>query len=48
MRFIRWFVFRAFLVPLILWNYRERRLGNLPDEWYWADKLAINWGYAIK
>jgi len=40
-------VFYLVLRPLISRNYRLRREGNLPDEWYWADVLAIRYGYAI-
>jgi len=34
----------SLLLPLIQENYKARELGVLPDEWYWADKLAIEWG----
>lgn len=36
-------VFETVLKPLILENYEQRRLGLLPDEWFWADKLAVSW-----
>lgn len=30
---------------LVAWNMRQRRLGRLPDEWYWADVLLYRWGF---
>lgn len=35
------------LCPLILRNYSLRKKGLLPDEWYWADKILLKWGYAM-
>lgn len=43
---MRWLAFHLILRPLILWNYWMRAKGKLPDEWYWADRLALEWGYA--
>lgn len=40
-RCIVWLV----LAPLIRRNQRLRAAGLLPDEWYWADRLAIKWGF---
>lgn len=37
---IAWAVFR----PLVKRNYRLRRQGKLPDEWYWADAYLLTWG----
>lgn len=44
---IRWLIAQAILAPLIRINYRARSDGDLPDEWYWADNLALKWGYAL-
>lgn len=33
------------LAPLIRRNYALREAGKRPDEWYWADLLAVRWGY---
>jgi hypothetical protein len=35
----------VFLWVLVLNNYRKRAKGLLPDEWYWADKKLIDYGY---
>ena len=32
------------LKPLITENYMRRQLGELPDEWFWADVLALELG----
>ncbi len=39
--------FFVVLRPLILANYwmRERRL--LPDKMFWADALALSWGFTV-
>jgi hypothetical protein len=47
MNMIRKAIFAAFLRPLIVRNYRLRAKGALPDEWYWADRLAFSWGMAV-
>lgn len=39
--------FKTVLRPLILRNYRLRAEGKLPDEWYWADSLAVSWGFYV-
>ncbi len=41
-------VFETVLKPLIWRNYAQRRRGELPDEWYWADKLAVSWGMYVR
>lgn len=33
------------LRPLILIDRMFRKWGLKPDHWYWADKLAVSWGY---
>jgi hypothetical protein len=38
-------IFETILRPLICRNYRLRAEGLLPDEWYWADRLAVHWGF---
>ena len=40
-------LFVTLLLPLINENYEQRRLGLLPDEWFWADAIAVNWGYWV-
>ena len=53
MRIIMFPVFHLILKPLIRRNYRLRELsaisgdGKYPDEWYWADLLAMNFGYHV-
>ena len=42
---MRYLIYRFMLSPLIRRNYRLRNSGVLPDEWYWADALALRWGY---
>ncbi len=42
---MRTVIFWTVLRPLIVVNYRLRRMRLLPDEWFWADKLAISWGF---
>jgi len=37
----------AELERLILENYAARERGELPDEWFWADREALARGYAI-
>jgi len=41
---MRTLVFRLVLVPLIRRNQRLRAAGQLPDEWHWADLMAMRWG----
>ena len=38
----------SLLRPLIRENYILRREGLLPDEWYWADVLALELGADYK
>lgn len=40
-------IFFMVLRPLIKRNYKLRELGLKSDEWYWADKLAMRWGYFV-
>jgi len=42
-RCIVWLV----LAPLIRRNLRLRAAGRLPDEWYWADRIACRWGFYV-
>jgi len=46
-RILLWPVFILILRPLIKRNYRLRTEGKLPDEWYWADTLAVNYGFFV-
>lgn len=43
---MKFLFFHIFLKPLIKRNYRSRMRGR-PDEWYWADSLAVKWGYFV-
>jgi hypothetical protein len=45
--FGRWLVFVVALRPLILRNCGLREAGLLPDEWYWADLMALRWGFTV-
>jgi len=47
-KFSRYILFHCFLKSLIVKNYRLRMMKKIPDEWYWADKLAMEWGYTAK
>lgn len=40
-------IFNNHLKPLIEENYAKRRAGELPDEWFWADEIACEWGYFV-
>lgn len=46
-------VFHLILKPLIKRNYRLRKQsaisgdGKHPDVWYWADLLAVEYGYFV-
>ena len=44
---IAWVPFHYVLKPLIKRNYRLRRAGLLPDEWYWAARIAAKMGYYV-
>ena len=46
-RILFWPVFHLLLKPLIKRNYRLRMLGEVADEWYWADSLSANLGYFV-
>lgn len=45
MRLLRWFIYWLWLHPIIINDYRLRMEGKRPDEWHWADELAVNWGF---
>ena len=36
-----------FLWPLVSYNYYQRRIGNLPDQWYWADEMLFVNGWYV-
>ena len=44
-RILMWPIFILVLNPLISRNYKLREKGLLPDEWYWADKLATKYNF---
>ena len=52
-RILMWPIFHLILKPLIKRNYRLRyqsavnQDGKYPDEWYWADEIAVKYGYFI-
>ena len=31
----------------VMRNYSLRKKGLLHDEWYWADRIILNWGYVV-
>jgi len=41
-------IFILILAPLIRRNYKLREQKKLPDKWYWADKIAIGWGFWVE
>lgn len=43
-----WLVWVLILRGLIRRNYRLREEGVLSDEWYWADVLAMRYGYFLE
>lgn len=45
---LRALIFIVVLRPLIRRNYRLRYEGRLPDRWYWADLVALRWGYFVE
>lgn len=45
---IKWLIYRFYLRPLILEDLRLRFLGEKPDEWFWADRIASDWGYSTE
>lgn len=46
-QYMKYLAFHLLLKPLIRRNYKLRAAGVLPDQWYWADKLACKWGYSV-
>lgn len=44
---MRYLVWVTVLRPLIMRDYLLRAEGKRPDEWHWADELALSWGYAV-
>lgn len=40
-------VFLYVLKPLILVNYWLRGRKIIKDDWFWADALALSWGYTV-
>lgn len=45
---IQWFVMfpvALALLPIVLRDYRLRRLGLRPDRWHWADKAMFQMGW---
>ena len=42
---VRGWIYRLILRPLIKRNYAMRERGTAPDVLYWADSLAVSWGY---
>ena len=47
-RVVMWPVFKLILEPLILRDYKKRAYGLKPDKFYWADELAVMYGYFAK
>lgn len=47
-RWVRVLVLHAVLRHLVARNKRLRAMGVLPDKWYWADYLAVQWGYFVE
>lgn len=45
MKWLMFIPFHLILKPLIKRNYRLRAQGKLPDVMYWADQLAMEYGY---
>jgi hypothetical protein len=35
------------LKPLIVNNFEARKRGELPDEWYWGDRLTCRLGWCV-
>lgn len=48
MRALIFLPFHLALKHLIKRNYEMRRQGLLPDEWYWADRIAARYGYFVR
>jgi hypothetical protein len=45
MGWLRFMIFAHILAPLIERDQRLRAAGKRPDRWYWADRIALRWGY---
>ncbi len=45
---LRTLIFYAILRPLIFANYWLRQRHILADKWFWADVLAVKWGFIRK
>jgi hypothetical protein len=45
---MRALIFYIALRPLIAVNYWLRERGLAKDKWFWADTLALSWGYALE
>lgn len=46
-RHLFWLPLALCLWPLVARNYRQRARGELPDEWYWADRWLFDHGFTI-
>jgi hypothetical protein len=44
-KILLWPIYMLVLRPLIKRNYKLREQGKIPDEWHWADLIAIEHGY---
>lgn len=44
---MKYLIFHLYLKPMIKDNYAKRAAHELPDEWFWADRLACDWGYFV-
>lgn len=44
---MKYLIFKLILSPLIKRNYKLREQGKIPDKWYWADEIALKWGYCV-
>jgi hypothetical protein len=42
---VKLLIYTLILEPLILRDLRLRDQGIRPDRWYWADRLAVRWGF---
>lgn len=44
-------IYLLILKPIIVMNYKNRYKSAIngnhdyPDQWYWADKIAVKWGF---
>ena len=47
LRAIIWFPLALIYWPLVSWNYHLRYIGEMPDEWYWADEWLIDHGWYV-